>query len=143
MQDLSQLALLIDAAKSITGKDAETARALGVPRSHVAGWRAGTRTATPEDQAQLAALAGLDAQAWLVRATLKKHEGTAKGDRLYKALGKASLAIGAAVASSGASAMAIFGSTAQGDGLMNAIMAALSTMYRTVKFRPGNPQVSL
>jgi transcriptional regulator with XRE-family HTH domain len=134
-QDHEQVIALIDQAKAIVGSDYKIAQVLGVPRQHVSAWRSGARTATPEDQALLAGLAGLEASSWLVRATLKKHEGTAKGDQLMRVLGKASLAIGGAVASSGASAMAIFGNTIQADGVMNAILAAVSTMYIMLSLR--------
>ena len=102
------LSQLLDKAKEATGSDYATAKALGVTRGYVSQWRNGTSQCTPEDVAQLAALAGLEADKWLVRAVLAKHEGTEKGDRLYRALGKASAAIGAAMASSGASAQGIF-----------------------------------
>ncbi len=127
MKHLDQLNELIDRASSIAGSDYKLAQALKIPRGHVSQWRHGKRTATPEDQAQLAGLAGLDAQAWLVRATLQKHEGTEKGDRLMKVLGKALLATGATVASAGASAAAIFGSTAH--NALTEVLTAYSTMY--------------
>ena len=113
MQHLKELNDLIDRAKATTGSDTATARALGLPKAHVSAWRHGHRTCTPEDHAQLAGLAGLDASAWLIRATIQKHEGTAKGDRLMKVLGKALLATGAVIASGGANAMGTFGKMAK------------------------------
>lgn len=79
----------------------------------------------------VAAEAGLDAQAWLVRATLEKHEGTAKGDQLARVLGKCLLATGAVLASSGASAAQIC------SHISEAVAWLHSTMYRRVKLRPN------
>lgn len=112
MKHLDELKELIDRAASIVGSDYKIAQALQIPRGHVSDWRHGRRTATPEDQALIAGMAGLDAASWLARATVAKHEGTAKGDRLMKVLGKASVATIAAISSSEASAAAIFGSAA-------------------------------
>ena len=98
---------LLDAAKEKSGSDYATAKALDVSRAHVSQWRSGKHACTPEDVAQLAALAGLEPEKWLVRAVLAKYEGTAKGDRLYKALGKALAVTGAVLASSGAHALPI------------------------------------
>ena len=78
----NSLELLLNHAKSATGSDYATAKALGVSRAHVSQWRSGKHACTPEDVAQLAALAGLEADKWLIRAVIAKHEGTAKGDRL-------------------------------------------------------------
>ena len=102
------LSQLLDKSKDKTGSDYATAKAIGVPRQHLSNWRNGSRECSPEDVAQLAAVAGLEADKWLIRAVLAKHEGTAKGDRLIKALGKVLAATGAAVASSGAHALPIF-----------------------------------
>ena len=102
------LTQLLDKAKEVTGSDYATAKALDISRAHVSQWRSGKHSCTPEDVAQLAEIAGLEADKWLIRAVLAKHEGTAKGDRLIKALGKVSLATGVAMTSNGAHALPIF-----------------------------------
>lgn len=127
MTQLETLNELIDYAKAIAGSDYAIAKQLGVPRGHVSAWRHGQRTATPEDQALLAGIAGLDATTWLARATIAKHEGTAKGDRLLKVLGKTLGATIAATASSGAVAETIFDAAASHLAPMWSILA--STMY--------------
>lgn len=99
---------LLDKAKKAMGTDASVARALGTSAQRVTNWRTGNAPCSPENQALIAAIAGLDPLAELARAVVRKHEGTAKGDQLMKALGKSSLAIGAALASVGASAHQIF-----------------------------------
>lgn len=103
-----ELLRLIDAAKAKLRSDRQVAIALGIPSQHVAGWRNGDRNPQPEDIALLASIAGLEADKWALRAMIEKHEGTAKGDRLLKALGKGLLATGGAIGSAGAHAMAIF-----------------------------------
>lgn len=104
MTDLAELNLLIDRARAIVGTDANVAKTLGVPFQTVSNWRHGHKNASPEDCALLAAVAGMDPMQEAARAMLRKHEGTKKGDLLMKALGKASLVTGAAVASAGAHA---------------------------------------
>ncbi len=101
MQHLQTLNLLIDHAKKNAGSDSAVAKAIGVPIQHVSNWRHGRRTATPEDQALLAAVAGLDPVAEMARAMVAKYEGTPKGDKLMRALGKALPVIGAAIGSAG------------------------------------------
>ena len=104
----NSIGVLLDRAKSVTGSDYATAAAIGMPRQTVSNWRNGSKDCSPENVALLANVAGLKAEEWLVRAVIEKHEGTAKGDMLFKALGKALAATGAAIASSGASAHQIF-----------------------------------
>ena len=113
MQDLASLNLLMDKAAEVVGSDYKLAQALGTDRQIISNWRHGRRTATPEDQALIAAVAGLDPITTLARATVAKHEGTAKGDMLMRALGKALLVTGAGLASAGASAHQIYGSTSE------------------------------
>lgn len=132
LEDLNEL--LTRAAKGIGGNDTKLAKTLGVAPQRVSDWRHGRKTCQPEDQALLASLAGLNAIEVLARATVKQHEGTAKGDMLMRALGKSSLAIGAALGSAGASAAAIFSST-EASKLGEWLRAALDTMYRNVKSR--------
>jgi len=134
MKHVETLNELIDAAKAIAGSDYQLAKMLGVPRGHVSAWRHGKRTATPEDQALIAGIAGLDAAAWLARATCAKHEGTAKGERLLEVLGKASLVTIATVVSSGANAAQLF-SLSTGFSLWEWLVSC-STMYRSVKLFP-------
>lgn len=99
---------LLDRAKAIAGSDYKVAQVLGVPRQTISNWRHGVKPIPPEDQALMASMAGLDPAEFLVRAVVLKHQGTAKGDRLMKVLGKSSLAIGAVLSSVGASAHQIF-----------------------------------
>lgn len=127
-----ELLQLIDAAKAKMGSDRQVAIALGIPSQHIANWKSGNRNPQPEDIALLASIAGLEADKWALRALIEKHEGTAKGDLLIKALGKGLLATGAAIASVGAHATLIFGSTA--PDIVGSVLVRCSTMYRNVKF---------
>ncbi len=111
MQDHDDLLRLIDAASKRAGSDGKLALMLGVPRQHVSHWRHKHRPCNPENMALMAHIAGFDAIETLARATVRQYEGTAKGDLLMRALGKALLATGAAIGSAGASAQAIFSST--------------------------------
>lgn len=111
MSDVQTVNLLIDKAKSIVGSDAAVARALGVVPQRIANWRNGNASCSPEDQALLAAVAGLDPVAELARATVRKHEGSKKGDLLMRALGKASRLTGAVAGSVGALVLVISGLT--------------------------------
>jgi hypothetical protein len=133
MQHHETLIELIDEASKVVGSDYKLAQVLEVSRQTVSNWRHGHKPCPAADVALMASVAGLDAEAWLVRATIEKYEGTAKGDRLYKALGKVLLATGAAVASSGASATVIFGSMVH-DTLAGWLVT-YSTMYRNVKLK--------
>lgn len=81
----------------------------------------------------LAGVAGLDATPILARAIVEKHEGTAKGDRLMKVLGKALLATGGAIGSAGASASAIFLSPTLPGHAAEWAVAGLYTMYIRLK----------
>lgn len=110
---MSQIPELIQRASTLCGSDNKLATALGVSRMTVSQWKTGAKPCPPEEQASIAAIAGLDPVKVLVRAHLERHEGTAKGDRLMKVLGKSSLAIGAVIGSAGASAHQIF-STVEG-----------------------------
>ena len=95
---MSQLNLLIAKAASIVGNERKLAKTLDIPQTHISGWKAGTRTCTPEDRARIAACAGEDAIQELVRAVIEKHEGTRKGEQLELVLGKRLHQIGGAVA---------------------------------------------
>lgn len=86
---------LLDKAKESSSSDYKTAKMLGVTPQIVSDWRHGRRKPQPEDMALLAAIAGMDPEAWLVRAVLEKHAGTKKGEKLFTALGKERPATGA------------------------------------------------
>lgn len=92
---------LINRASRKAGSDAALAREIEVGRSLISDWRAGRKPCSPEDQALMAALAGLEAEAWGARAMIAKHAGTTKGAKLEAALKKAFVATGAALVSSG------------------------------------------
>lgn len=87
---MKQLDHLLCVASATAGNDSRLAEMLGVPQPMVSMWRSGKKPCPPEVQAELAFIAGLDAVQALVRAHLERHEGTAKGDRLFTALGKRS-----------------------------------------------------
>lgn len=133
MSHHDELNLLIDQASGIAGGDSKLGRQMGVTAQRICDWRAARRTATPEDQALLAAIAGMDPVQVLARAMVQKHEGTKKGDQLMRALGKALLATGGAIGTAGASAAGTFSSTAATTKLVEWTMVALDTMYRKVK----------
>lgn len=95
---------LINRASEAAGNDNQLAKALDVGRSAVSEWRKGLRTCPAADQALMAQIAGLDAEAWAARAIIEAYEGTPKGEKLANALKKALLATGAVAASFGANA---------------------------------------
>jgi len=95
---------LIDRASKVAGSDSELARQLEVSRSFVSDWRNNRKKCPAADQALMAHIAGLDADAWGSRALISQHAGTTKGAKLEAALKKALLATGAALASGGAQA---------------------------------------
>ena len=99
---------LIDKASEAAGNDSQLAKMLEVSRQAVNDWRKGRKTCPVADQTLMASIAGLDAAAWHARATVAQYEGTSKGDKLYRVLGKALLATGVAVATSGANALVIY-----------------------------------
>ena len=102
------LSQLIDKASNATGSDYKLATELGVTRFTVSNWRAGRKTCPAGDVALMAQLAGMDPEAWTARAVVAQYEGTPKGEKLAVALGKALLATGAVIASSGAAAYEYF-----------------------------------
>lgn len=102
------LITLIDKASENAGSDYKLAKLLAVNRQNVSNWRHGHKACPVADQALMASIAGLDVNAWMARAVVNQYEGTAKGDALFKVLGKALLATGAAIGSGGASAHQIF-----------------------------------
>lgn len=107
MEHLEELNFLIDQARLVAGSDARVAAAIGATRMNVSNWRKGKQRCPPKQQALLAAVAGLDPVETLARATVQADEGTELGDRLMRALGKATRATGAVLGFVGASALAI------------------------------------
>ncbi len=120
MQKTDELNLLIDKAASVAGSDYKLAQALGTGRQTISNWRHGQAPCPVEMQALMAHVAGLDPIAELARAVVRKHEGTARGDMLMRALGKASLATGAVLATAGANAQEIY-STIQTTGVLDLV----------------------
>lgn len=108
---MSQVPELIERALAVAGSQAELARLLKVAPPNITVWKKEEKPCPPEDQARLAAIAGIDPIQTLVRAHIEKHVGTEKGDQLARILGKFLVATGAAAATSGASAAAIFSPT--------------------------------
>lgn len=132
MKHLEELIFLIDAASAIAGNDNKLAAALAVSRGNVSDWRAGRRACPTEHQVLMAAMAGFDAQATAARALVEKHEGTPLGDRLMRALGKASRATGAVLGFVGASALAIY-SLAPNPAHASAAEASRDNVYKRNK----------
>lgn len=99
---------LIDQASAKAGSDYKLAKMIDVSRQAVSNWRHGEKTCPVADVVLMAEIAGLESDKWAARALVKQYEGTPKGDKLYRALGKALLVTGAAIATSGASAAGIF-----------------------------------
>lgn len=93
-----EISELIKRAAANVGNKAALARHMGVNQSRLREWETGVRTCPIEDVAILADVAGLPAEIWLARAAMWTHEGTPKGERLKKALGKYARAIGAVLA---------------------------------------------
>ncbi|MDP2000370.1 MAG: hypothetical protein Q8K22_12355 [Rhodoferax sp.] len=93
---------LIDRASKAAGNDTALAKELEVSKTVISDWRGGRKRCSPEDQALMAALAGLEAENWGARAMIAKHAGTTKGAKLEVALKKAFVATGAALVSCGA-----------------------------------------
>lgn len=93
---------LIYRASKAKGSAKALAEELEVANTVISDWKSGRKTCSPEDQALMAGLAGLDAEAWGARAMISKHAGTTKGAKLEAALKKALLATGGVLASSGA-----------------------------------------
>lgn len=109
MKHSDDLVLLIEKAAKIAGSYSELARLLGVKPQAVTNWRRGDKPCPFEDVALMASIAGVDPATELARALVRKNEGTPKGEKLMRALGKASLATGAVLVSVGAHASVICG----------------------------------
>lgn len=95
---------LMEQASKAAGSDYKLAKMLEQPRSAVSMWKKGMRPCPIGDQVLMAEIAGLKSEEWLARAVVSQYEGTSKGDKLYRALGKALAATGAVLVSSGANA---------------------------------------
>lgn len=111
--NLDDVKTLIDTASKLTGSDGKLARSIGVSPTLINDWKHGRKRCAPEDVAIIASIAGFNADEWALKAMVWRWEGTPKGDRLMRALGKTLLATGAAVASVGASAAEIYSSIHQ------------------------------
>lgn len=99
---------LMDQASSKAGSDYKLAKMLETTRQAVSDWRHGRKTCPVGDQVLMAEIAGLKSEEWMARALVAQYEGTKKGDKLYRALGKTLVATGAVIVSSGAAAQQIF-----------------------------------
>lgn len=95
---------LITAAVKNAGNETELSRLIESTPQRINDWKHGRTTVPPADVVLLAHVAGFEPQAWAARALIAKHEGTRKGEKLFQALKKWSVATGAAIATSGASA---------------------------------------
>ena len=98
---------LIDLASAKAGSDYKLAQHLHTSRQAVSMWRHGKQPCPVGDVALMAQIAGLDPEAWTLRAVAEQYRGTEKGAMLMEALKKALLATGAVIASSGADAAQI------------------------------------
>jgi hypothetical protein len=100
---------LIDRASKQAGSDYKLAQMLQTTRQTVSNWRHGRKTCPAGDVALMADLAGMDGEAWACRALVAQYQGTPKGDAIARVLGKALIATGAVIVSSGASAATMLG----------------------------------
>ena len=126
---------LINKASTAAGNDSKLAKRLHQSRSVVSDWRSGRQTCPPADQALMADLAGLDADAWAARAVIAQHEGTEKGELLKQALKKAFVATGAAVATFSAQASSVIDWIAREKlSAIGTIAMRLYTMYMMYSF---------
>ena len=131
---------LIEQASKAAGSDYKLAALLDVPRQNLSAWKHGRKTCPAPDVALMADIAGLDANAWLARATANQYEGTAKGEKLTKALGKALLVTGAVIASSGANAAEFINSAAH---YVDSGLTLCYTMYIMFSLRSAIAQFHL
>jgi hypothetical protein len=134
---------LLDRASAAAGSDYKLAKLIDASPQTVSNWRHGRKTCPVGDVALLAEIAGLNPGEWIARAVVKQYEGTSKGDKLFRALGKTLLATGVAIASSGASAHLIFSPDSAARGLVHFIrcIVLLSKKhfnYRSWKLRTYN-----
>jgi transcriptional regulator with XRE-family HTH domain len=81
--------LLLDLCHEKCGSDAEVARRVGVPRSHVAMWRSGVRPVSAETAALLAdilELPGEEAREWMAVAVIENPKNASRVEVLKRAL---------------------------------------------------------
>lgn len=100
---------LIELASKKAGSDYKLAQLIHASRQTVSDWKHSRKTCPPGDVALMAQVAGLDPEAWTLRAVAGQYAGTPKGIKLQAALKKALVATGAAIVSSGVSAASIGG----------------------------------
>lgn len=94
---------LIERASKAAGSDYKLAQLLETSRQTVSNWKHGHKTCPVGDVALMAEIAGLEPEAWTARAVIAQYSGS-KGEKIARALGKALVATGAVIATSGASA---------------------------------------
>ena len=99
MQNPDYLVKLISLASEAAGSDYRLAQMMQTTRQNVSMWKHGKKTCPAGDQALMAHIAGLDAEAWTARAVIAQYEGTAKGELLKQALKKALQVTGVAIVS--------------------------------------------
>lgn len=133
MKRTASLIVVIDKAAEIAGSYKALAQMLGTRPQAVSDWRKGRKPCPMADLALMASMAGLDPAKEIIRALLEENAGTAKGDMLARSLGKGLVATGAAIATAGAHASAIYGTAID---WFEAVARLLPAMYRKVKFRP-------
>ncbi len=85
---------LIQRASDAAGSDYRLAQLLEVPRQNLSAWKHGRKTCPAADVVLMAEIAGLEPEKWAARALVSQYEGTTKGDKLFRALGKLLPAIG-------------------------------------------------
>jgi len=128
------LTQLIDQASEKAGSDYKLAKMLEVPRQNLSAWKHGRKTCPVADQVLMAELAGFKAEEWAARALVAQYEGTSKGDKLFRALGKTLAPIGAALASFGANARPIF--SHDENGLLAYLIRCIEMLtLKTVRYR--------
>ena len=120
---------LISRASDKAGSDYALAKMLDTTRQTVSDWRHNRKPCPIGDVALMAEVAGLKPEEWLARAVVAKYEGTAKGDKLYRALGKALGATGAALVSFGASTHPIF-SLDENNNIVSYLIRCIEVLTR-------------
>ena len=98
-QPSPRLSNLIQEAIKKAGSEAKLAAFVEASRHHVNTWKHGTRSCPIEAQILMATLVKLDVNEVIREALIERNKGTARGEKLISALGKAVLAIGVVTAS--------------------------------------------
>lgn len=88
---------LIDKAAKVCGSDQALADRLGIARPNISLMRKGTRAISPATAAELADIAGEDAQQAVIDAVVESVRGTRREGLLREILGKEQAAGGAAM----------------------------------------------